>query len=172
MSNVETSISDSDSGNYPVAQFLSNASNLILRSALRTYPALTGLKVVEARTLHEIGLQGPVMARQVAKSASLHEAQVSQSVKKLVGNKLIHFVRDPADQRRKLLTLTPAGRPKFEAIADIFELRRQKILKGISQKEQAQFFHLLKKITYNAETMLTADNQEAQPPKGERQLAG
>ena len=53
MRNVEISRSDGDGGNFPVAQFLSNASNLILRSALRTYPALTGLKVVEARTLHK-----------------------------------------------------------------------------------------------------------------------
>ena len=156
---------------FPVAQFLSNASNLILRSALRTYPVLTGLKVVEARTLHEIGLHGPVMARDIAKSASLHETQVSLALKKLVGKKLVHFMRDPADQRRKLLTLTPAGRPKFKSIAKILERRRRQILKGISQKEQAQFFKLLNKITDNAEAMLTEDRGEAIEPKAVQRLA-
>jgi len=172
MSNVEIFKSDGGGENFPVAQLLSNASNLILRSALRAYPALIGLKVVEARTLHEIGLHGPVMARDIAKSAFLHEAQVSLAVKKLIGKKLIRFMRDTADQRRKLLTLTPTGRPKFKAIAEVFEVRRQQILKGMSGKEQAQFFHLLKKITENAEAMWLTDNQEAQPPKGERRLIG
>ena len=101
MNDVEKLLGDDKQ--FPVAQFLSNASNLILRSALRAYPALTGLKVVEARTLHEIGQHGPVMARDIAKSASLHETQVSLALKKLVGKKLVRFMRDPADQRRNSL---------------------------------------------------------------------
>jgi DNA-binding MarR family transcriptional regulator len=157
---------------FPVARFLSNASNLILRSALRAYPVLTGLKVVEARTLHEIGLHGPVMARDIAKSACLHETQVSLAVKKLVGKKLIRFMRDSADRRRKLLTLTLAGRPKFKSIAEILEQRRRQILKGMSQKEQAQFFALLNKITENAEAMLIEDRDEEIQPKAVQGLAG
>ena len=161
-----------DDQQFPVAQFLSNASNLILRSALRAYPALTGLKVVEARTLHEIGLHGPVMARDIAKSASLHETQVSLAANKLVGKKLIRFLRDPADQRRKLLTLTPAGQPKFKMIAEILEQRRRQILEGMSPKEQTQFFALLHKITENAEAMLMLGAPETALPKAPRKGAG
>ena len=170
MNNVKKLLGDDEQ--FPVAQFLSNASNLILRSALRAYPALTGLKVVEARTLHEIGQHGPVMARDIAKSASLHETQVSLAVKKLVDKKLIRFIRDPADQRRKLLTLTPAGRPKFKTIAEILEQRRQQILRGMSLKEQAQFFALLNKITENAEAMLLVDGYETAAPKTLQKAAG
>ena len=170
MNNVKKLLGDEEQ--FPVAQFLSNASNLILRSALRAYPALTGLKVAEARTLHEIGQHGPVMARDIAKSASLHETQVSLAVKKLVDKKLIRFIRDPADQRRKLLTLTPAGRPKFKTIAEILEQRRQQILRGMSLKEQAQFFALLNKITENAEAMLLVDGYETAAPKTLQKAAG
>jgi DNA-binding MarR family transcriptional regulator len=170
MNNVENFVGDDEQ--FPVAQFLSATSNLILRSALRTYPALTGLKVVEARTLHEIGQHGPVMARDIAKSASLHETQVSRAVKKLVAKKLIRFIRDPADQRRKLLTLTPAGRPKFKTITAILEQRRQQILKGMSLQDQAQFFHLLNKITDNAEAMLLAGSYETAAPKALQKAAG
>ncbi|MAF46750.1 MAG: MarR family winged helix-turn-helix transcriptional regulator [Rhodospirillales bacterium] len=157
---------------FPVAQFLANASNVILRSALRAYPALTGLKVVEARTLHEIGIHGPVMARDIAKSASLHETQVSLAVKKLIDKKLIRFMRDPADQRRKLLTTTPAGRRKYKLVVEILETRRQQILKGMSQKEQAQFFALLNKITENADAMLMEDTYETATSKPLREAAG
>ena len=119
--------------------------------------------------MHEIGQHGPVMARDIAKSASLHETQVSLAVKKLVDKKLIRFIRDPADQRRKLLTLTPAGRPKFKSIAAILE---QQILKGMSLKEQEQFFQLLNKITDNAEAMLLVDSYETAAPKKLRKAAG
>ncbi|MEE2760536.1 MAG: MarR family winged helix-turn-helix transcriptional regulator [Pseudomonadota bacterium] len=172
MSNLENPLSDGDGEYFPVAQLLSNAANARFRSALRTYPSLIGLKVVETRTLHEIGLHGPVMARDIANSTFLHEAQVSLAVKKLVGKKLVRFMRDTVDQRCKLLILTPPGMRKYIAVANIFELRRQQILKGMSRKEQAQFFKLLKKITDNAEAMLTADDQEVQLPNGERRLAG
>lgn len=143
-----------------------------MRSALRTYPVLTGLKVVEARTLHKIGLHGPVMARDIAKSASLHETQFRLALKKLVGKKLTAFMRDPADQRRKLLTLAPDGRPKFKSITNLLERRRRKILKCMSQKEQPQFFILLNKITDNAEAMLTEDRGEATQPNALQRLAG
>ncbi|NQV54618.1 MAG: hypothetical protein HQ503_02060 [Rhodospirillales bacterium] len=60
---------------FTVAHFLSNASHVIMRSALRIYPAVIGLKVVEPRTLHTIGLNGPIMARDITRLVLLHETQ-------------------------------------------------------------------------------------------------
>ena len=155
----------------PVSQLLSHAANLILRSALRVYPALTGLKVVEARTLYEIGIHGPIMARNIARSASLHETQVSLAVNELIDKKLIRFMRDPADHRRKLHTLTPSGRRKYKKVAEILEDRRRQTLNGFSRMEQAQFFAILSKITENAETMLIDDTRSSSRSNAKRKVA-
>jgi len=90
----------------------------------------------------------------------------------LIEKKLIRFVIDPEDQRRKPLTLTPSGRRKFKKVAEILKLRQQQILKGMSRNEQTQFFALLNKITDNAEAMLIEDKYITASSKPLRKVAG
>lgn len=142
-----------DDPKVPIAQRLGAVANLISRSAMRVYPETTGLRTVEARLLHGIGQYGPISAREVAHELNLHETQVSLAMKIVTRKKLVKGVQDPADKRRKLLTLTANGKRVYAKIDKILEDRHRTILAGLSGKEQTQFFSLLERVGQNAEKL-------------------
>ena len=145
--------------NTPFAQRLNSVANIISRSALRIYPSTTGLKTVEARALHGVGLYGANSVRDVARLIHINEAQVSVAVKTLTARGFVKSVSDPADKRRKLLKLTTSGKKVFKSVDKILHTRHDQILKGLSSSEQKRFFELLERVGENAEAMLERERK-------------
>ena len=142
---------------FPIAQRLNSVANMITRSALRVYPSATGLKTVEARTLHGVGLFGPGSARDIARMIDLNEAQASVAIKQLKKKRLLESIRDPSDGRRKHLMLTAPGKTLFKKVDDILRSRHHSILSGLSTTEAQDFFVLLDRVSVGAQRLLDGE---------------
>jgi DNA-binding MarR family transcriptional regulator len=143
----------------PIAQQLAAAASLIRRSAAKAYPELTGLSTMEGEVLRSIGSAGQTAARNIAETSTLNEGLVSVTVRGLIGKGLVRRVQDPADARRRLLTLTPKGTAKLSKINDLLKRRQHQILRGMTKKEQARFFQLLDRVMDNARQMVSRRNE-------------
>lgn len=83
-----------------------------------------GMPAASAAVLHHLAMAGPLTAGEM--SAHLRRAQsvVSEIVAHLVADGCLHTEPDPADRRRHLVWLTPAGRDRLEDTQRVFDLDR------------------------------------------------
>ncbi len=75
------------------------------------------LSVSEARVIHELAVDGPARARDLARRLSVDEGYLSRIVARLGGEGWLSRVPDPRDGRARLLTLTRAGRAHHRTLA-------------------------------------------------------
>lgn len=91
-----------------------------LVSALRTSGAAAsvepGISVAQLFALRVIGCQPGLSMGDLAAETLTTPASVSEVVSRLVGRGLVEREHDPADHRRVLLHLTPAGRTFFSRL--------------------------------------------------------
>ena len=143
-----------DDGVPPIGHGLNELSNVILRSAIRAYPAVAGVKVVEAWVIRQVGHRKVISAREIAKAISADEGQVSRAIRSLLDKKLVVRAQDPSYSRRKLIKLTSKGERVFRIVNEVYRSRVDKLIEGISEKEQKQFFETMLRVRANADQLL------------------
>ena len=74
-------------------------------------------------------------------------------MKVVTRKKLVKSIQDPADKRRRLLSLTESGKNISDKVDKILDDRHGHILAGLTRKEQALFFELLERVGKNAEKL-------------------
>ena len=137
-----------------VAYRLNALTNTILRSASRQYAAGVRMSPPEAWVLGAIGHFQPITAREVAERMSIDEAQVSRAIKSLLARGFVK--RRPAadDNRRKILTLSPAGRRACERAMQLAGRRQEDLLDGFKASEVDRLVSMLIHLRGNAQRML------------------
>lgn len=78
---------------------------------------------------------GTMSARDLATSAELAPATVTQMLDNLAARSLVQRVRSSADKRVVLTSLTPRGRELVEERRAEFEVRWREALRGLSEDE-------------------------------------
>lgn len=96
---------------------LSVLSNRISQAIARAYGERHDLSVTEWRTLAVLGRFPALSASEVVERTAMDKVAVSRAVAALVRQKRIRKGRDRQDRRRAVLTLTPAGRAVYAAVA-------------------------------------------------------
>ncbi len=70
--------------------------------------------------LNQIIMNGPMTVGEIAEALSVTHVSVSQARRALEGEGLIHAMSDPADARRRLLSLTPQGDSLVASLAPLW----------------------------------------------------
>lgn len=138
----------------PIANQLQGVAKLIQRSALRAYPDRAGVSFVQAAVIVEIGNFGPISARDLSTLLTMHEGQLSRTIKTLVGKGWVDRVTDPDDARRKLLMLTREGKTLQRKVLAVQKERENQFLQGLSLAQKRSFFATLNRIMANAKSEL------------------
>lgn len=139
----------------PIAGRLNAVARLILRSALRVYPAAAGLSFVDAAVIGGLGGFGPMTASDLAQQLTMHEGHLSRALKSLEKAGLLARIRDPSDARRKMLMLTREGKALYRTVHAVQRAREAQLLDGIGDADRAAFFRTLAAIQKNAGAILS-----------------
>jgi MarR family transcriptional regulator, lower aerobic nicotinate degradation pathway regulator len=91
------------------------AGRALMEEALRPH----GLGATQWYVLHQLAQGGPTMQREFVPLLQVERATVSIVIAALVRKGLIEQVPDTADQRQKLLRLTPAGAALWHELPDL-----------------------------------------------------
>jgi DNA-binding MarR family transcriptional regulator len=90
--------------------------------------------------------QGPLSQNHLGRLIYLDVATIKGVVERLRARGLVTSKQDPRDGRRHTIALTPAGRRLVEAAIPQAMKITEKTLEPLSEKEQAAFLQLLKKL--------------------------
>ncbi len=124
-------------------------ANRISSSASQAYLRHFGIGVMEWRCLAMIGRTPGTSANEIAQLSGLDKSSVSRAVSALTGKGEVLSAADPADSRRSLLKLTPAGEALHDRVLEASLDREQRLLAGLSGAERDQLFVLLARLSDN-----------------------
>lgn len=88
----------------------------------------SGLSLPEGRVLYELATGGKQTAADLTRTLGIDKAQLSRVIRALSSRKLVTAEVDPAHARKRLLSLTPAGRVAFSALDEGTRLRMESVL--------------------------------------------
>lgn len=97
-------------------------------------------------------------AGDIAELRMLAKGNVSQAVDTLIQKRLLGRRQDPQDRRKFHLFLLPDAKPVTDAMEAVREIFTQEIFAGLSEEEQALFFHIQERIQKNAQTAMKRRN--------------
>jgi DNA-binding MarR family transcriptional regulator len=96
------------------------AGRAVMDAALRPY----GLGSTQWYVLYQLATEGPTIQRDLVEFLHIERATMSGVVATLLRKKLVEQTTDPADQRRKLLRLTAAGKRLWDELPDLSFVRK------------------------------------------------
>lgn len=134
---------------------ISRLSKLLDGHAAKTL-AGSGLPLSWYRILTVLDIFGEISAADVSRVTAIDPGQISRSVAAMTGKGLLSDRPDPASQRRKLLSLAPAGKAALTAVAPLFRLRQEKLTAHLSEAERNALNSAIDKLT-----RLVSDDLEA-----------
>lgn len=109
-----------------------------------------GLTKMEWRVIATIGYHHEISARDICKFTHLDKMQVSRAINKLIKSELLIQQTSAEDRRKNLLNLTTKGDSLYKEIIPLVEAQEEKLLDGLTTKEQ----ELLKEITIKLSSQL------------------
>lgn len=86
--------------------------------------------------LHQLVEDGPTMQRELVRLLQIERATLSVIVGTMVRKGLIEQVADAADQRRKLLRVTPSGTALWRTLPDLSAVINEAAFAGISEADK------------------------------------
>jgi DNA-binding MarR family transcriptional regulator/GNAT superfamily N-acetyltransferase len=96
----------------------------------------SGLSLPEGRVLYELATCGRQTAAELTRSLGIDKAQLSRIVRSLTGRKLLASEVDPGHRKRRILSLTEAGRVAFSALDQGTRLRMQSMLAPLGDSKR------------------------------------
>ncbi|MET9491431.1 MarR family transcriptional regulator [Nocardia sp. NPDC006630] len=94
-------------------------------------------------TLDELG---PGSQAEVGRRTGIDRSDVVAAVNELADRGFVHRTPDPADRRRNVLTLTPAGADHLADLDTRLEVAQSELLPGFTAAERANFVLTLTRI--------------------------
>lgn len=123
----------------------------------RSYQRQFDLTVPEWRVMAVLGRFGPLSANGVADKTQMDKVRVSRAVARLVAARRVSRRTDPADRRRAVLALTPAGLAIHREIVPHARQVEARLLAGLGEAERAMLDRLLDTLEARAETPFVAE---------------
>ena len=91
----------------------------------------SGLSLPEGRVVYELATGGKQTAADLTRTLDIDKAQLSRVIGRLADRKLLTSEVDPAHAKRKLLSLTPAGRVAFTGLDQGTRFRMESVLRPV-----------------------------------------
>jgi len=115
------------------------------------------LQVPDWRILVTLNEFSPLTPNEVSDKTSMDKARVSRAQKRLSDLKLIQAKDDPADGRRKFLSLTPLGQSVCNELIPAAHERSEWLLAAFSEGERLVFAEFLDRLDKRTAGFVPAD---------------
>lgn len=110
-----------------------------------------GLNVGDWRALGAIHALAPATLATLARELYLDKGQLSRTISGLIEQGLVSHRANASDRRQALFETTAEGRRLHDRVLAFVAVRNADLLGALSDREQAQFFRLLDKVTATSE---------------------
>ena len=151
-----------------VPALLTFVANKLSRSGSALYRRHFGVGIVEWRILAMLAVEPSIPAARVCQVIGLDKGPVSRSLAFMERRGLVAIRADEADTRRRLATLTPAGRALHDRIIVVALERERRLLSCFTAEQRAALVELLNLLHDN----LAAVNRPLPIPPAEPPAAG
>jgi len=139
----------------------------LFKAATNYYVPRFALGVPEMRVLWVISDNAPLTSSEVVDIAAMDKALVSRVMQRLVNAGYVADAVDPADQRKRVWTLTEAGREVVEELALRRQARQARMLACITARERKLLNEMLDRLFVASESLRAdeaAELEDRKPP--------
>jgi MarR family transcriptional regulator, lower aerobic nicotinate degradation pathway regulator len=134
------------------ARFTSLPSWLLTQTAMHAHRLVAqGMAAVGARGYHYRALAalnefGPASQATLGRRSGIHLSDIVATINELAERKLVERAPDPADRRRNIITITPAGRRQLRRLDKQLIRIQDELLAPLSPSERDQLTRLLARV--------------------------
>jgi DNA-binding MarR family transcriptional regulator len=134
------------------ATLMGKPSWLISEVARLAHPLLTdklataGSRGYDYRLLAALAEFGPASQASLGRRTAMDRSDVAAAVSELVGRGLAGRAPDPADRRRNVISITPAGTAHLQRLEELLAEVQDQLLTPLSPAERQQLIGLLSRI--------------------------
>ena len=129
-----------------IGYLLGAISNILSTGGSRFYRHHFGIGLSEWRLMWVLGIEPAITARRASEIMGLDKAAVSRAVAGLERRELLHATPDPADNRQRLIALSPAGRDLYRRMIVVSRERQRRLLAPLSDEERRVLATLLRRL--------------------------
>lgn len=133
---------------------ISTLAGLLDRQSLQRLSAHR-LNLVEWRILARLAHGGPTSVSGLLPTAAVDRALVSREVSSLSARGLVMSIEDKKDRRRKIVSITPAGRTKHDEVLPEIRTRHEALRAVLTEQELAVFQRSIAKLKRRIEEDLS-----------------
>ena len=108
--------------------------------------ATAGSRGYHYRLLAALQEFGPASQAKLGRRTGMDRSDVVAAVNELVGRGLADRSPDPADGRRNIITITPAGTAHLRRLEELLDDVQNELLAPLSPAESQQLIHLLTQV--------------------------
>jgi DNA-binding MarR family transcriptional regulator len=129
-----------------IGYLLGAISNVLSTGGSRFYRQHFGIGLSEWRLMWVLGIAPAITAHRASEIMGVDKAAVSRAVAGLLRRGLLHAAPDPADNRQRLIALSPAGTDLYRKIIVVAGERQRRLLAPFSDEEQHMLAALLRRL--------------------------
>src|SRR5690349_6595672 len=104
------------------------------------------LTLLEGRAMYELASGGKQTAADLGRMLDVDKAQLSRALRTLKQHKLLKAEVDPEHAKKRLLSLTPAGRVAFSGLEHGTRLRMESVLQPLSSAKRNKLVASLRDV--------------------------
>src|SRR5215467_7929355 len=125
---------------------------LISQTSMHSHRLLTerlaaaGSRGYDYRLLAALQEFGPASQARLGRRTGMDRSDVVAAVNELVGRGLADRSPDPADGRRNIITITPAGTAHLRRLEELLDEVQNELLAPLTPAERQQLVHLLTRV--------------------------
>lgn len=105
-----------------------------------------GLRSTHFRLLAALEEAGATSQAELGRNTGIDRSDVTAAMNELEARKLVARAVDPADRRRNIVTLTPAGVRRLEELDLLLTRVQEQVLEPLSATEARQLLALLRRL--------------------------
>jgi DNA-binding MarR family transcriptional regulator len=132
--------------------YLLGQANHALYQAFDGQVRAAGLTSIEWRVLATLHDGQPLTISQLAHDVLAKQPTVTKLVQRMGEQGWLALQDDPADQRRTLVSVTPAGRRLAKPLVEKARDHEARLLRSLGASEKVALLKLLEKLTHGART--------------------
>lgn len=125
---------------------------LLSRSSARAHQLLSaafaeaGARGYHYRLLAVLEDSGPASQAALGRSAEIDGSDVVAALEELESQALVERSPDPADKRRRIVTITAAGKRRLRKLDDVVRSVQDELLAPLSNTERKELVQLLRRV--------------------------
>ena len=112
-----------------------------------------GMRRYQFALLTALAEAGPASQAELSRGTSIDRSDMVATINDLAERGLVERMPDPADRRRNVVTITPAGRRELQALDRGVKQAQDALLAPLSAEDRAQLVELLTRVVEHHATI-------------------